>query len=818
LGNHIHYTLDALGNRKATDVKDPSGLLKRTQSNVYNTLNQLSQRVGADKGIDTQIIFYDEYDANGNLIKIRDTKGNVTEYGYDAFDRISTVLDALNGITKYTYTSMGKLETVTDPRGNATTYQYDGLGNLTQLDSPDTSVSNYTGYDDAGNLVTRVDAKGQGTAYVYDALNRLTQVTYADTSTVVYSYDLGINSTGRLSSITDSAGVIAYQYDLRGRVTNKTQTIGSLNLGVGYDYNDQSQLEKVTYPSGKVIGYGYLNGKVNQLTVDGVIVLDNVSYDPFGPITGWDLGVGASPKRISRDYDLDGQLQTYSLGNNTQQISYTSTGNISLIQQIGNPANDQSYDYDGLYRLSDYTGPKGASIETHIYAYDANGNRTAQVIDGIGYGYGVDVASNRLQSVAGPTAKNYVYDVLGNIASDGLHIYEYDTTNRLVGVDASVRYTLNSLGQRITKNVPAVDLASLSGDANGDSSINNQDYNLILNHILGLQSTTNGDCNQDGIINVGDLVCVNIKINGTQFHGTIHFAYNEQGQLIGEYDVAGNVIQETIYIGNIPVAVLKDGNVYYIHTDHLNTPRAITDALNTVYWQWQSDPFGTTEANEDVDGDGVEFIYNLRFPGQYYDNETGLQYNYFRYYDPSTGRYITSDPIGLRGGLNTYGYVGGNPNRFIDPYGLAGALPVAGGGIIVFCSRFPAACLGGAVAICRFFGGCELPDDPYRNESGEDGEQCPTEGGNNNPYDGPVDIPVIVVDGNGNAIPVGEGESISSSPDGTWQQVRDPAGNPTGTRVDGGHPNTHDDPRAQDPHAHVPGITNSDGTPWLPLQ
>lgn len=144
-----------------------------------------------------------------------------------------------------------------------------------------------------------------------------------------------------------------------------------------------------------------------------------------------------------------------------------------------------------------------------------------------------------------------------------------------------------------------------------------------------------------------------------------------------------------------------------------------------------------------------------------------------------------------------------------------------GGGIIVFCSRFPAACVGGALAICRIMGGCDIPDgvrNENANEDSAEGEQCPTEGGNGNPYDGPVDIPVIVVDGNGNAIPVGEGESISSSPDGTWQQVRDPAGNPTGTRVDGGHPNTHDDPRAQGPHAHVPGITNSDGTPWLPLQ
>lgn len=100
------------------------------------------------------------------------------------------------------------------------------------------------------------------------------------------------------------------------------------------------------------------------------------------------------------------------------------------------------------------------------------------------------------------------------------------------------------------------------------------------------------------------------------------------------------------------------------------TPRDITNAQKKIIWQWHSDPFGTTPANEDPDGDGKTFTYNLRFAGQYYDPETGLHYNYFRDYNPKTGRYMESDPIGLDGGLNTYGYVGGNPVNFVDPLGL----------------------------------------------------------------------------------------------------------------------------------------------------
>ena len=96
--------------------------------------------------------------------------------------------------------------------------------------------------------------------------------------------------------------------------------------------------------------------------------------------------------------------------------------------------------------------------------------------------------------------------------------------------------------------------------------------------------------------------------------------------------------------------------VYPIYTDHLNTPRVITNQANQIVWEWKTDTFGAGAANENPSGLGV-FSFNLRFPGQYYDAETGLHYNYFRDYDPSVGRYVESDPIGLDGGINTYAYV-----------------------------------------------------------------------------------------------------------------------------------------------------------------
>ncbi|KAF0813419.1 putative deoxyribonuclease RhsC [Andreprevotia sp. IGB-42] len=106
--------------------------------------------------------------------------------------------------------------------------------------------------------------------------------------------------------------------------------------------------------------------------------------------------------------------------------------------------------------------------------------------------------------------------------------------------------------------------------------------------------------------------------------------------------------------------------------DQLGTPRQITDpANNQIVWRWDSEAFGNTQANQDPGNTGNQFVYNLRFPGQYYDAESGRHYNYFRDYDPSTGRYVQSDPIGLAGGsFSTYGYVNGNPLSDGDPLGL----------------------------------------------------------------------------------------------------------------------------------------------------
>jgi RHS repeat-associated protein len=155
--------------------------------------------------------------------------------------------------------------------------------------------------------------------------------------------------------------------------------------------------------------------------------------------------------------------------------------------------------------------------------------------------------------------------------------------------------------------------------------------------------------------------------DGYVIEGTVTFTFT------GGYPPRGSRLDLTVTAGNVTCASgggSPTATLYYIHSDHLNTPRAVTNQNQQLVWRWENqEPFGNSPPEENPSGLGG-FELNLRFPGQYFDKETGLAYNYFRDYDPQTGRYVQSDPIGLAGGLNTYTYVGSAPLRYSDPTGL----------------------------------------------------------------------------------------------------------------------------------------------------
>jgi RHS repeat-associated protein len=199
------------------------------------------------------------------------------------------------------------------------------------------------------------------------------------------------------------------------------------------------------------------------------------------------------------------------------------------------------------------------------------------------------------------------------------------------------------------------------------------------------RSTIAGTTTNTATYNINPLGQRVRKVTPSSVTGTRRFIYDEAGRLAGEYDASGKLIQETVWFGDLPIATLRPKagstttpiaiDVFYVHADHLGTPRVITrPSDNKTVWQWDStEAFGNTLPNENPSALG-NFTYNLRHPGQQFDKETGTFYNYFRDYDPSLGRYVQSDPIGLFAGSNTYGYVFANPLRLFDPLGLYGSV------------------------------------------------------------------------------------------------------------------------------------------------
>jgi RHS repeat-associated protein len=609
--NRIEFTLDAMGNRTAENTFDPSNALRRAHTRVFNTLNQLWKDVNAAGTANVTTTF--GYDNNGNQTSTAAPLSRNSSSLYDELNRLKQITDPASGVTQFGYDANDNLTSVTDPRSLVTSYTYNGFGDLKTQTSPDTGLTTNT-YDSGGNLDTSTDSRGAITDYAYDALNRVTSASFTlggvTDQTISYGYDAGTNQKGLITSASDAQHSLAWTYDAQGRITGKGQTVGGTTLAIGYGYNAAGQLGNTLLPSGANITYGYnANGQVTSVTLNGsTTILNNITYDPFGPITGWSWGNGST---ASRDFDADGKVTQVDNANGVslKNYGYDDAFRITGITDVGNSALSWTYGYDSLDRLNSAT----STSVTQGWTHDANGNRLTQT-GTTPSSYTNSGTSNRLSSVTGSLARTYGYDAAGNTLSYAGATFTYNHRGRMASASnagTTAAYTYNALGQRIRRATSSL---------------------------------------------------------------TTLYVYDEAGHLTGEYSSSGTLIQETVWLGDMPVATLRpDGSggviLYYVHADHLNTPRLVTDTSNNIRWRWESDAFGASAPNENPAGVGL-FEYNLRFPGQQYDAVVGLHYNYFRDYDSYSGRYLQSDLIGLSGGPNTFAYSGSDPNGSIDSLGL----------------------------------------------------------------------------------------------------------------------------------------------------
>lgn len=616
------------------------------------------------------------YLTDGLLEQWLDAANNPTSNSYDALGRLNGITDAEGGTTQFAYDARGNLIRVTDPAGRVTQFSYDArdavIAEIKPGDANTSRTERSYAYDAVGNFTQTITPDGRVSQYQYDDANRLIQTRHFSNAaqaeaggaerTTIYGY----GNLDQLKSYEDEDSKAVYQHDALGRVTEVTFTyktatpVFSKTIGYSYDANGR----KATYSNAEQQTYTYsysAHGQLNGLSIpgEGSISLQNFNWLQPQNI----LYPGGSSLQVVHD----GLLRYTSrdledpAGNPIQSHSYQydAVGNITAIAGQNGKAD---YDYDKLYRLTEAKYPEGDSRSNEAYAYDGVGNRLDEKtskaeLDISQWQYN---AHNQLVSHAGI---GYRYNADGHLIEKGAlqengsliqsggidhWRYQYDSRERLVEVQKNgqplVKYAYNPLGQRISKTLLA----------------NNQ---------------------------------------------TIYFLYSEEG-LVGEYDAQGQLKQEYAYNPTKPWmsqplftrakrSDTQTWSVSYFGTNHLGTPEVAFERSGEVTWRAKAHAFGKTQVT-------LNTIDNaLRFPGQYFDEETGLYQNYFRDYDPLLGRYVQSDPIGLAAGIDFYGYVYQSPMNYYDPDGLAAqGVAAAVAAAVIACATKPS-CIKKVADLCE---------------------------------------------------------------------------------------------------------------------
>jgi RHS repeat-associated protein len=654
-GLKTHYTYDTKGRIKTLTQTPPVGASRQTQY-TYDPNGQVIQTVLPDGMTLTYT-----YDAAHYLRSITDNLGNKVEYTYDLKGRRTQELTkdpdgTLVRSLQTAYDVRDKVASI-NAGGSLTQQLRDALGNLVKETDPNNQtatnpVSTTYNYDPLNRLLKTIDRLSGPTTYGYDSNDRPIAITAPNGITTRYVYDdLG----NLLQEQSPQRGIRSYTYDVAGDVLSLTDARG---IVLNYTYDALNRVTQIDAPgTNEDIAYVYdgaagcTNGAGRLCQVIDESGITTYSYDVFGNLsqqTKAELGVTYTTRytydagnRISTITYPDGRTLTYTRDaiGRTTDISMTMNGvTTSLLNTL-------SYRADGLVKSQTFgngltetrtydlqgrlTSQNLGSVLNQTYSYDANGNLTT-VPSGT---YGYDVLDRLVQTSLSTQNNNYTYEGNGDILNASFSVIPSGIRND--------RYTYTSFGQ----------LASYS-----------KDNVLTASYIYNAQ-------HQRTRKSVG---------------GTTVYHYDLAGNLIQETDSMGTVLRSYVWLNQTPIVQIDNATperITYLQVDHLNTPRWGTNSTGTLVWKWEGESYGQSFPVEDVDQDGTLVTVNLRFPGQYFDAESGLFYNWNRYYDPRMGRYITSDPIGLKSGLNTYTYVTNNPVSGIDPYGLYkwyGSMDVAG--------------------------------------------------------------------------------------------------------------------------------------------
>jgi len=598
------------------------------------------------------------YDSAGRLLTLTLPGSRTLAYTY-AGDQVAVITDGMGNAIHYSYDTKGQKikEELHDPAGSLTFalgLAYDAAGNLGKRLYPGNGEESYT-YDAVRNLVQAIDPTGMQTDYGYDGLNRLLSVTEAGTAVAAIAYDSHDNRT----QVTDARGKITrFTYDDLGRLRTVTApdtgltsaahdaagnllTLTDARQTVSFAYDALNRPIRQSYPgAARDLLFGYDQPAIGKLTqVQEEESNRSFAYNSLGQLTAETRTLGGTTATIGYGYDsASGELasMTYPSGR-VLTFSRDATGRIVGLAVDGVPlAADIQYlpfgpvrsaslgslsltrSHDQRYQVSRIQAGGLDYTYTRDQAGQVTGITGVPVPAATGATETATISpdNNQVTGIDGSVAKTYSHDAAGNVASDGVFAYTWDGLNRLVKVEKA-------------------------------------------GAIVATYGYDSG----------------NRRIRKTVGNKTIHYHYDQNNLLIAETLADGTPLRDYFYLNNEPLALREyetSPGLYYFLNDHLGTPQQLVKADGTKVWQAAYLPYGQAQVQT------VTVANNLRFPGQYFDTETGLHYNWNRYYDPTTGRYISSDPIGLAGGMNLYGYVQNDPVNRIDPLGLMSESEIRG--------------------------------------------------------------------------------------------------------------------------------------------
>jgi RHS repeat-associated protein len=649
-GSSTFYTYDTLGRVRAVTPPEQD-----TVTLNYDALNRLTKVTHEDSTYEE--IVYNRLDAE----KVRDRLGRWSYTNYDAVGRPVAFIDPEGRTTFLQWCQCGAIEALIDANGNRTSWQWDDQGRVVTQTRPNESVYDYTYESTTSRLETITDPRSIVATFEYFVDGRLKKKSFSDaTPDVTFTYDY----RGQPSTAANGTDTLSWEYDLNGRVRSETSTKN--NSTVSYEYDEV--------------------GNRRTLSLDGT---------PFGA------------------YGYDSALRLTSITRESDVFAFTYDAASRRTGMLYPNGIATAYEYDTESRLERITAKLGTTVITDFqYAYNAVGNRTEKQTPDLTETYRYDRADQLVEVVRTGTAANrwhYNYDPAGNRTTEQIGNApvqaSFDNMNRLISTGAGGALTFKgSLDEPATVTIdeqPAeVDSSNaFQGTVSSTSGTNtvvveatdpssNTRTNTYEVEISGTGTTYEYDAN-------GNLI---EKDDGTDVWtyewdaenklkkvlknaATIAtFAYDPLGRRVEK--VAGgttktftydwvDILREsagatTYYVHgpgiDEPLAKEVSGSTTYYHADALGSVLKLTDATGDVTHEYRYDPYGKIEAGSTQAG--------YSFSGREWDPEVQLYFFRARYYDPHLGRFLQEDPIGFRGGLNWYAYVGGNPVMRVDPFGL----------------------------------------------------------------------------------------------------------------------------------------------------